>query len=358
MNHYQRVYFLSRQARLTVFGKKGADFSSSASDDTEIVRAPFKGKLGVIIACFFWMITRGRSKHFDVVLTEPSKLCICGLFGKIMLGAKWVVDVWDIPFRCGSKAKRPWRRCVSKVDRTIARFLFRFADLFILSVLPDLEFAEFGVPKEKMLLLRNAIWLDTQTGGSRKRNNSLDGPFTILCMRSRFTHDMGLDLLAQAFDTLNQAHPDVELVVVGKIPDEIRPQIALLAGRTNVRFHEFMKHDELISLIISSSACVIPFRNTTDLAQTYPIKVLEYLSQGAIVVAAGLPGIASMIKHEYNGLLFEPDNPADLAEKLRCIYRDRELSARIALQAAMLGDEYDCRKKAETIFGALQKLVS
>jgi glycosyltransferase involved in cell wall biosynthesis len=358
MNHYQRVYFLSRQARLTVFGRKGADFSSSAADETEIVRAPFKGKLGIIFSCFFWMITRGRSKHFDVILTEPSKLCICGLLGKIILGARWVVDVWDIPFRCGSKAKRPWRRCVSRVDRTIARFLFRLADLFILSVLPDLEFAEFGVPKKKMLILRNAIWLDTPTGVSRKRNNSLDGPFTILCMRSRFTYDMGLDLLAEAFDILNRACPDVRLTIIGRIPNEVRPQVASLVGRTNVGFREFVEHDELMSLIISFSACVIPFRNMKDLAQTYPIKVLEYLSQGATVVAAGLPGIASMIKHEYNGLLFEPDNPADLAEKLRCIYRDRELSARIASQAAMLGDEYDCRKKAEVILGALQKLVT
>jgi hypothetical protein len=137
------------------------------------------------------MISRGRSKHFDVILTEPSKLCICGLFGKIILGAKWVMDVWDIPFRCGSKSKRPWRRCVSRVDRTIARFLFRFADLFILSILPDLEFAEFGVPREKILLLKNAIWLDALMRRSPRENYAVNRPFTVLCMRSRFTHDMG-----------------------------------------------------------------------------------------------------------------------------------------------------------------------
>ena len=143
MNHYQRVYFLSRQARLTVFGKKGADFSSSAAEDTEIVHAPFRGKLGVILACFFWMITRGRSRHFDVILTEPFKLYICGLFGKIILGAKWVIDVWDIPFRRDSK--RVLQRCMSRMDRRIGRILFKFADLFILSILSDLEFA--GQPR-------------------------------------------------------------------------------------------------------------------------------------------------------------------------------------------------------------------
>ena len=356
MNHYQRVYFLSRQARLTVFGRKGADFSSSAAAGTEVVRSPFKGKLGVILACLFWMVVKGRSRHFDIVLTEPSKLCICGLFGKIILGAKWVMDVWDIPFRCGSRSKRPWQRCVSSVDRTIARFLFRFADLFILSILPDLEFTEFGVPRERMLLLKNAIWPGDETRGSSKRNHSRNGDFTILCMRSRFTHDMGLDLLAQAFDILSRTHPDVALTIVGEIPDEMRPQVTSLADRSNVCFREFVEHDELMSLVASSGVCVIPFRNTADLAQTHPIKVLEYLSCGAVVIAPDLPGIASMIKHGENGLLFRPDDSADLAEKLHTVYNNPEYAARISSRAAALSDEFDCRNKAKLILDKLENI--
>ena len=356
MNHYQRVYFLSRQAHLTVFGRRGADFSSSAAEGAEIVRAPFKGKLGVILACFFWMIIRGRSRHFDVILTEPSKLCICGLFSKIILGAKWVMDVWDIPFRCGSRSKRPFRRCISRIDRTIARFLFRFTDLFILSILPDLEFAQFGVPRKKMLLLKNAIWLKSEKRGLLRHNHLHNGSFTILCMRSRFTHDMGLDLLAQAFDILSRTHSDVELMLVGEIPNKIRPQVELLAGRTNVRFHEFVEHDELMSLVTSSSVCVIPFRNTTDLAQTHPIKVLEYLSCSAVVIAPNLPGIASMIKHGNNGLLFRPDDYTDLADKLCMVYENTEYAARISLKAADLSDEFNCRNKAKMILDTLKNL--
>ena len=151
-NHYQRVYFLSRQAKLTVYGRRGASFSVSANEGTEIVNAPFKGKLGVIISCLLWLSVKHRSERFDVVLTEPSKLCICGLFGKFLFGAKWIVDVWDIPFRC--RSKHLWRRCICRIDRWIARCIFKFADLFILSILPDLEFREFRVPREKMLLLK------------------------------------------------------------------------------------------------------------------------------------------------------------------------------------------------------------
>jgi glycosyltransferase involved in cell wall biosynthesis len=228
-------------------------------------------------------------------------------------------------------------------------------DLFVLSILPNLEFAEFGIPEEKMLLLRNAIWPDTQLEVSRKRNNLLDGPFEILCVRSRFTNDMGLDLLSQAFDILNRKYADVALTIVGKIPNEIRPQITPLIGRTNVCFLEFVEHNELMSLMVSSSVCVIPFRNTTDLAQTYPIKVLEHLSCGAVVIAANLPGIASMIKHGDNGLLFRAGDSDDLAEKLCMLYENPEYATRIS-QRAVLNDEFDCQNKAKVILNAIEKV--
>ena len=207
-----------------------------------------------------------------------------------------------------------------------------------------------------MLLLKNAIWLESEKRESLKHNHTHNGPFTILCMRSRFTRDMGLDLLSQAFDSIDEVHPNVELVIVGKIPDEVQPQIALLAGRTNVRLREFMEHSELMSLVASSSVCVIPFRNTTDLAQTHPIKVLEYLSSGAVVIAPDLPGIASMIKHGDNGLLFRPGDSVDLSEKLFMVYDDPERAAKISLRAAALRSEFDCRNKAKVILDALEKL--
>jgi glycosyltransferase involved in cell wall biosynthesis len=356
MNHFQRVYFLSRQTQLTVFGRKGANFSLSAAEGTEIITAPFKGKLGVILACLFWMIARGRSKRYDIVLTEPSKLCICGLFGKIVLGAKWVVDVWDMPFRCQSRHYR--RKLRTWVDRAIARRMFRLTDLFLLSILPDFEFAEFTVPKDRLLLLKNAIWLDRRAlsyGGYRQASN---GEFRILCMRSCFTEDSGLDTLAEAFAELSRSYDNVSLMIVGRVPCVVERQVSRLRHHPGVFFRDFAEHNELMHLVRSSAVCVVPFRNTMDLAQTYPIKVLEYLSCGAVVLASDLPGIASIIEHGDNGFLFRPDDPADLLARLRAVYEDPEWAARISSKAACLGDEFDCRNKAVSILSALERVAS
>jgi glycosyltransferase involved in cell wall biosynthesis len=356
MNHFQRVYFLSRQARLTVFARRRSDFSSSAAEGTEIVNAPFQSKLGVILACLLWMIGRGRSRAYDVVLTEPSKLCICGLFGKVLLGAKWVVDVWDIPFRCQSRLL--WRRCMCRVSRVIGRGIFRFADLFILSILPNLEFAEYGISDDKIVLLRNAIWLDAQNAGRGNVRPTHDSEFQVLCARSCFTEDSGLDVLAEAFDRLRKSCVNVRLVIIGRIPRAVERQVEGLRHRGDVCFREFVEHAELLALMAASDVGVIPFRNTMDLAQTYPIKALEYLSQGMVTIAADLAGVASIIKHGHNGLLFEPGNPADLAEKMRRACEEPVLAARLSSRGTDLESEYDCRRKARRILQALNDLVS
>lgn len=355
MNHFQRVYFLSRQCKLTVFGGKNACFHASANENTEIIRAPWPGKIGIILFYLLQLVRDGRNWRYDIVLTEPSKLCLCGFLARLWLGLRWVVDVWDIPFRCKSgKLVQKWR---TKVDRSIARRLFKYADLFILSILPDLEFRQFDVPRDRMLLLKNAIWPNARPSRQYARGRGGFGSFKILCMRSRFATDGGLDVLAEAFALLSESHDNIELTIVGKIPRVVEPQVARLRQRCDVAFKDFVEHDELLRLIAASTVCVVPFRNTPDLSQTFPIKVLEYLSVGAVVVAADLPGIASMVRHGYNGLLFRPGDAADLADKLRTIAVDRDLAATVSSRATTTCNEHDCRNKAEVILSALKKLV-
>lgn len=356
LNHFQRVYFLSRQSQLTVMGRKGADFTASALHGTEVINAPFKNKLGVILFCFYWMFRQRNIRRFDIILTEPTKLCICGLFGKLWLGSKWVVDVWDIPFRCVS------RRVVVKfktfVDRKIARILFRFADLFILSILPDFEFAEFHIPSRKIRRFKNAIWRNAQSMPLTDSLQTTSHPFRILCMRTFFYPDCGLDLLAKAFHRINNCIEDIELILIGKIPRSVQPQVFSLRGKPNVRFINFIEHEELLQMIVRSEVCVVPYYASPDQCQIFPIKVLEYLSSGAVVVASKLPGIASMVTDGHNGLLFQPGDVSDLVEKLIWVYRNKESAREISMRARVMSKQHDCAYKALLILKVLHKIAN
>ena len=67
LNHFQRVYFLSRKVALTIIAKKNSNFSISATKETEIINSPLNGKLGIIIFFLFWLFYTGRKKNFNIL---------------------------------------------------------------------------------------------------------------------------------------------------------------------------------------------------------------------------------------------------------------------------------------------------
>jgi glycosyltransferase involved in cell wall biosynthesis len=353
LNHFQRVYFLSRHVDLTILSKKKASFAASAKSETRIVHSRIPGKLGVIIFTFVWSI-KGTVRDFDVVLTEPSVLGICGYFFKIFSRCKWVVDIWDIPIRC-TEQYRFFLKVYCRLIRLLMKLLYKKADYFVVSILPDFELRYFQLPKSKLLLLKNSIWFDQNR---YKQSFLLGNSFNILCMRSSYTFDMGLDILAKAFIILSKKISNLSLTIIGHIPEEIKFQVMEITNIKNVKFYEYIEHRQVLQLISYASVCVVPFKDVPDLSQTYPVKVLEYLFCGKPVIASRIAGIMSIIDDGKNGLLFRAGDARDLASKINELYLDEDLRARISNNAKLLHDENNCVTKNKIIINKLNQLVS
>jgi len=355
LNHFQRVYFLSRWADLSILGVKNADFALSASSGTNIYRSLFKGKIASLIYFCWWLLAKGRKGDYDLVLTEPSLYSVCGFWAKLIFRIKWVVDIWDIPIR--NQSDRVSMRAKTRAERWILKMFFRTADLFIVSILPGFELAYFKLSENKMLLLKNAIWLDELPVPVKVDFPSRDAPFEILCMRSVYTPHSGLDILGQAFKSICK-DLNVSLTIVGKIPEKIRPQLDWLDGCSRVYFHDFIEHEQLLEKIRDAAACVIPYKNVPDLAQIYPVKLLEYMRSGRVVIAPEMGGFARMIRHGENGLLFKAGDPEDLARQIKTVYDDKELAKKVSQNAQeMINNDYDCKEKNKLILDRLKIMV-
>jgi len=350
LNHFQRAYFLSRKANLTILGEKGSDFSCSAAPGTRIIRAPWPGKIGLIIYGMLWLFRERITRH-HVVLTEPSVLGILGYWAKIIHGCRWVVDIWDIPIRCTTN-RHPLLQLRCRITRVFVKLIYRRADLYLISILPDFELKSFNLPIRKMAILENAIWMEDLPAVDAPPQQSDE--FTIFCMRSHHSRDMGLDILTQAFLILCERLKNLSLIIVGRIPSDVRNQVKGLEGMDNVSFFEFIEHDRLMALIRSVDVCVIPFKNVPDLAQTYPIKVLEYMASGKPVVASDIAGLKKMIINNENGLLFEAGDPKSLADVLETVYHDLDLRIRISREARKTAEKFDCRVKADRVLEYLR----
>ena len=329
LNHFQRIYFLSRFTELTIISSKKSKFIQSAKINTKIINAKIKGKLGVFITAIIHAVKNRKRNKYDIVITEPSMLCVSGYFFKLLNPVIWVVDVWDIPIR--QYAKSRIIKAETKIKKLVLKKCFEFTDFFILSIIPNFEFAWFNIPKQKLLLLQNAIWITDTNKVHRPFQNVKNS--IILCMRTKYTKYCGLDTLTQAYQMLSREIQNVNLKIIGQIPRNLSYQANDIKNYSNVQFHEFMEHDKLLEEIRKATICVVPFKNVPDLAQTYPIKILEYLSEGAVVVASDIEGIKRTITDGYNGILFKSGNSVDLKEKLKLILNDPILRKNISQNA-------------------------
>jgi glycosyltransferase involved in cell wall biosynthesis len=133
-------------------------------------------------------------------------------------------------------------------------------------------------------------------------NISRQAKTVLFCADSIHNRRKGYDILLQAIDRLSE---DIVLLAVGKTErnGEIDRRIRHLGSFNN----EFA----LAAAYSAADAFIIPARE-----DNFPNTILESMACGTPVLGANVGGIPETVRRGMNGLLFEPDNADDLAQKV------------------------------------------
>ena len=158
----------------------------------------------------------------------------------------------------------------------------------------------------------------------------------------------GVDVLVRAVRSLDPDLP-LELKIFGRLEDfpdyssELRrlaaddPRICFCGTFPNASIGEIF--DSLDVLVVPS----IWYENT-------PLVIYSAQAAGCPVVASDLPGMAEVIHHEDNGLLFPPRSIVDLAKALRRLCADRALLHNLAKHAIMPRSILDYVNQVEGVY--------
>ncbi len=87
-----------------------------------------------------------------------------------------------------------------------------------------------------------------------------------------------------------------------------------------------------------------------------PMVVYESFMCSTPVVASRIGGIPELVKHGYNGFLFEPGDNTELAKILNMVSRDPEILKKLEIGAYKSSKKYDIEKhidKLEEIYRSL-----
>lgn len=126
----------------------------------------------------------------------------------------------------------------------------------------------------------------------------------------RLSREKGVEVLLDAWREAGGA----ALTVVGDGPDR-EALDARASGVAGVAFTGGLAHDEALESIKRAAFLVLP----SLCYENFPMAIAEAFACGRPVVASRLGAMAELVEDGRTGLLFEPGNARDLAEKIRFI---------------------------------------
>jgi PEP-CTERM/exosortase A-associated glycosyltransferase len=177
-----------------------------------------------------------------------------------------------------------------------------------------------GIPEEKVTVIPNAVDVNRFSIGGRpdpsiQKRLGLEGRLVLGFIGSFYAYE-GLSLLLRAMPGIVEKVPEVCLLLVGGGPEELRlKEMVTSAGlQERVIMTGRIRHDEIHNYYKLIDIFVYPrlSMRLTDLVT--PLKPLEAMAQGRLVLASDVGGHRELIRSGENGQLFQSGNVAALEE--------------------------------------------
>ena len=179
-----------------------------------------------------------------------------------------------------------------------------------------------GIPEDKVTVIPNAVDIDSfDFGGTPdlelKARLGLSSCTLVGFIGSFYAYE-GLDLLLDALPRILDRLPDVRLLLVGGGPQEeaLKAQAERLGIADKVVFTGRVPHQEVQRYYDLIDVLAYPRHSMrlTDLVT--PLKPLEAMAQGRLLVASDVGGHRELIRDGETGMLFRAGDVASLADTI------------------------------------------
>ncbi len=219
------------------------------------------------------------------------------------------------------------------------------------------DVAARGIPEGKVTVIPNSVDVE-RFSTERRRDPELArclglGGCEVLGFLGSFYAYEGLELLMESFPTLVEKRPRLRALLVGEGPREetLRRRARELGIADKVVFPGRVPHSEVRRYYDLVDVLVYP-RFQMRLTETVtPLKPLEAMAMGKLLVASNVGGHRELIRDGETGLLFEAGSVSDLVTKVLLALEDEELARRIPLRARRFVEDERTWGRAVAAYG-------
>lgn len=177
-----------------------------------------------------------------------------------------------------------------------------------------------GIPASKVTVIPNAVDIDSfDVGGvpdmALKSQLGLSDCKVVGFIGSFYAYE-GLDLLLAAFPQMLAQEPSVRLLLVGGGPQDaaLKAQAQSLGIQDKVVFTGRVPHAEVQRYYDLVDVLAYPRHSMRLTELVTPLKPLEAMAQGRVLVASDVGGHKELIRHGETGMLFKAGSAPALAQ--------------------------------------------
>jgi phosphatidylinositol alpha-mannosyltransferase len=164
----------------------------------------------------------------------------------------------------------------------------------------------------------------------------------------------GFRYLIRALPLVRQQYPNAKLIVLGSgRPEKFEPLMERY-GVDNVEFKGFVSQEDKARYYASVEVCCVPSTGN----ESFGYVIVEPMAAGRPVVATNIPGYASVVTPEYNGILVEPSDAQALALALVRVLADRDLRVQLGANGRTSSLQYDWPAVAAQVLDAYQRAAT
>lgn len=147
----------------------------------------------------------------------------------------------------------------------------------------------------------------------------------------------GIFVLLEATKILKERYPQIKLLLIGQVDENISSQVKLFIEQNNltdnIEITGRIPHHEVPARLKKCKIGCISLLDLPKFHKNIATKLFEYMALGLPVVSADLPPERKYIKEGKTGLFFTPGDPQSMAEAIDKILSDKKLWAEMAANA-------------------------
>lgn len=303
----------------------------------------------VMISAFFSTLSLLFSKKIDLIYERHHVFGIGVILGK-MFKIPTIVEVNGIIIE-EMKVLNSFNPLIIKLARFIESFTLRKA-IYVVSVTEGIKKylkENYRIGSDRIITISNGVNIDLfKPIENTKEILNLNPQFNYVLFVGSLVDWQGVDTLIKASPLILKDMPKTRFLIVGD--GSMKVSYMDLVTQINVSkefsFIGTVSHDLVPLYISASDICVVPKK---PLESGYsPLKLYEYMACGKPVVASNIPGF-EILSESNSGLLFEPENPKELANTILKLLHDDRLRIKMGNNALNVSKNNSWKKVAQNI---------